>query len=194
MRLARWREAGLAMTVGMTACGGKQPQVCNVACVASGATVGQPALSSPVASVSADAPCAVSMTPADGGVAVFVQVNQGGAAGTCQVRETLTDGSELAATYTFAPAGGSGCCSGTTVAVGAPPTFTRSGIPSCPAGQSCVQFMSRGVQQCIESCIDSDAGTGTCPNGTVCLRTSGCCIGTGCAAVSVAVCCPASGC
>jgi hypothetical protein len=64
-------------------------------------------------------------------------------------------------------------------------------IPTCSASQVCVEYTPAGPE-CLPSCAGIDAGG--CPSGEVCTSTSGCCIGTGCSAVSVSACCPPSGC
>ena len=89
------------------------------------ALVAQPTLSSPVVSVRADAPCVASLV-ADGGVDVEVTVieNINTATGSCQVHETLADGTVLIAVFEFAR-NGSGCCADSTHAVAPAPMFTQ---------------------------------------------------------------------
>lgn len=64
------------------------------------------------------------------------------------------------------------------------------GSAGCPANELCVQYTSNGPA-CLPSCSLDGGG---CTGGAVCTVTSGCCQGTGCSAVAVRVCCPASGC
>jgi hypothetical protein len=62
-----------------------------------------------------------------------------------------------------------------------------AGFPQCTATQQCVGDPSFGDWVCLERCA---ADGGGCPSGTTCQLRSGCCIGTGCSAVSAHVCVP----
>lgn len=62
--------------------------------------------------------------------------------------------------------------------------------PGCSAGQQCARSQTQS-DVCRATCA---ADGGTCPGDEVCTRTSGCCTGTGCAAILVYVCCAPSGC
>jgi hypothetical protein len=108
-------------------CGGTQA-VCNGACIQPGAVIDQTTLASPIVTLTADAPCSVSQLPIDGGTEVVVAVSQGpaAAAGSCQIHETLADGSSWVAVLAWEPVGGSGCCATATHDVGPAPMFTRS--------------------------------------------------------------------
>jgi hypothetical protein len=117
---------GTFALLGSAGCDGHA--VCTADCTAAGAVIVQSASMSPVVSLTADAPCTVSVVPVDGGSQVIVGVNEGNPAhsGTCSVHETLSDGTELVATLGWARNGGTGCCANTTHNVGPMPTFTRT--------------------------------------------------------------------
>ncbi len=100
MSLRGWCPIGvgsLVVALAVSGCGG---QGAECSCSTAEAKVEQPALSSPVASVNADGPCMAStQTGADGGVDVHVEVieNITTDTGSCQVHETLADGTVLVA-------------------------------------------------------------------------------------------------
>jgi hypothetical protein len=64
-------------------------------------------------------------------------------------------------------------------------------IPTCSVSQVCAEFTPEGPA-CLPGCAGLDAGG--CAAGEVCTSTSGCCLGTGCSAVTVFACCPPAGC
>jgi hypothetical protein len=80
---------------------------------------------SPISSLTADAPCLVSQFPVDGGVNIVIGVSAGapGDSGSCDVHETLADGTILVATLAWTRVR-SGCCAGGTENVGPDPVFT----------------------------------------------------------------------
>ena len=110
----------LAAALLLVGCGGQQV-LCS--CLGAQALVAQPALSSPVVSVGADAPCTASLVSSDGGLDVYVY--SGAAMGSCQVHETLADGTVLVAVFSFASGGGTGCCGDGPHAVAPAPMFTQ---------------------------------------------------------------------
>jgi hypothetical protein len=126
LRLGMVRSLGVAAAVASAGCGGATA-VCNGACITAGAVIDQTTLTSSIVSLTADPPCTVSELPLDGGTEVVIGVNQGpaGSAGSCQITETLADGSTWVATLSWEPVGGSGCCATATHDVGPAPTFTR---------------------------------------------------------------------
>ena len=124
LRRSFWINGGpWALALVLSGCG-EQMTVCS--CSTAEARVAQPALSSPVVSVGADAPCVASVVTADGGVDVEVSVveNITTATGSCQVHETLADGTVLIAVFEFAR-NGTGCCADSTHAVAPAPMFTQ---------------------------------------------------------------------
>jgi len=107
-------------------CGGST-MICEGACISAGAVIDQTPLASAIVSLNADAPCTVTEVPIDGGTEVVIGVNAGtlGSSGSCQIHETLADGTIWVAVLSWAPYGGTGCCSISTHTVGPAPTFTR---------------------------------------------------------------------
>lgn len=106
---------------------GDSPAVCEGACIIAGATIDQTTLPSPIVSLTADPGCTVTHEPIDGGTEVVVGLDQNtaGLSGSCQIHETLADGSTWVAVLSWDPVGGTGCCANSTHNVGPAPTFTR---------------------------------------------------------------------
>ena len=124
MSLRSWVWMGIgsfAVALALSACDGGQQALCD--CADARAQVAQPALSSPVVSVDADAPCVASLVSSDGGLDVYVDTQA--ATGSCQVHETLADGTVLVAVFSFASGGGTGCCADAPHAVAPFPMFTQ---------------------------------------------------------------------
>lgn len=92
-----------------------------------GAFIDQSSLTSPIVTVTADAPCSVTQVPADGGGEIFVDVHQSGplTSGSCQIHATLADGSTWVAMFSWTPVN-SVCCGSSIGGVGPAPMFTRS--------------------------------------------------------------------
>ena len=89
-----------------------------------GAPIDQSYLTSPIVTLTADPPCAVTQAPADGGGEIFVGAPVSGTptTGSCQIHARLADGSSLVAVFSWAPAD-SGCCRGSIGTVGPTPMF-----------------------------------------------------------------------
>jgi hypothetical protein len=117
----------LAATSALAGCDGMGPQcTCSIA----GALIPQPEVSSPVVGLSADPPCSALLEPApDGGVQIFVGVTGEvlTSTGSCQIRETLADGTVLTAELMFERIPATGCCRSPTRNVGPAPVLTSQG-------------------------------------------------------------------
>jgi hypothetical protein len=66
------------------------------------------------------------------------------------------------------------------------PSDADGGFPQCTSSQACVGYPGVGDWVCLARCSGADGGD--CPTGATCTHASGCCVGTACSAVSVAVC------
>jgi hypothetical protein len=67
-------------------------------------------------------------------------------------------------------------------------TIGSGDFPSCQSTEVCVHV---GANVCRPACA---ADGGGCAAGLTCTMLSGCCTGTGCAAVIAHACCPSTGC
>ena len=129
MSLRRGLVVSLCAVAGVVSvgCGGKT-MICEGACITAGAVIDQTTPASAIVSLTADAPCTVAVVPIDGGTEVIIGVSAGtlGAPGSCQIHQTLADGTIWVAVLSWEPYGGTGCCSIAIHDVGPAPTFTRA--------------------------------------------------------------------
>ncbi len=130
MRARHWLLL-LGLTVAPLAWAGCQGAGQQCSCPVAGALIPQPEVSSPVVGLSADPPCSAVLEPAaDGGVQILVVVtgNVITATGSCQIRETLADGTVLTTALSFERVPSTDCCPNPTRNIGPTPALTRPGV------------------------------------------------------------------
>ncbi len=121
----------LGLTAAPLASGGCLGAGAQCSCPVAGALIPQPKVSSPVVGLVADPPCSVVFEPdGDGGVQVLVVVTGTvlSSTGSCQIRETLADGTVLTAALSFERGPATDCCPSPTRNVGPAPAFTAPGL------------------------------------------------------------------
>jgi hypothetical protein len=104
-------------------------------CATAGALIPQPPVTSQVVSLIATPPCSVVPEPGpDGGVYILVVVTGTviTSTGSCQIRETLADGTVLTAELSFERTTPTDCCASPTRNVGPDPVFTIAS-PATPS-------------------------------------------------------------